>query len=391
MSDPVHVCILTTAHPIDDVRVCHKFAGAFRAAGFCVTWVGPGHATQAMRNYNPYDIEFMLGPPIRTRVDRLLSSRRIRPIAEQNANVDVYYAPEPDSAQLALSLAKNNGAKVIFDIHEIYHGALLDRWLLGFRINLIREYMRRRISLIASQCDLVVGVNNAVLAQYSPPKVSKVVVRSCAPSWFAKGEPADVCGSQRSSFNVMHGKSDLARGTMQVVEAAAMSSAQIRGLRILMFEPANKTNDVGHSSLTSRIKELSVSEVIDVRPSIPMQDMPRVLQSCDAGLIAYGRDLGIDSLPNRLFEYMAIGLPIIAPSYAREIASIIETEQCGILVDFEDPVDISKALVQLSQHPNKCREMGRRSRDAFLARHNWETEVRSVIECIQNWHTSGLK
>lgn len=176
-----------------------------------------------------------------------------------------------------------------------------------------------------------------------------------------------------------------------MVEAAAMSSAQIHGLRILMFESANKTNDIGHSILTSRIKELGISEIIDVRPSIPMQDMPRVLQSCDAGLIAYGRDLGIESLPNRLFEYMAIGLPIIAPSYAREIASIIETEQCGILVDFENPIDIAKALVELSHHPNKCREMGRRSRDAFLARHNWEAEVRSVIDFIHKWQTPNLK
>jgi glycosyltransferase involved in cell wall biosynthesis len=327
----------------------------------------------------------MLGRPIQTRVDRLLASSRIRPIAEKIAKVDVYYAPDPDSAQLALSLAKSNGAKVIFDIHEIYHGALLDRWFLGFRINPIREYMRKRISLIAAQCDLVVGVSNAVLAQYLPLKVPQVVVRSCAPSWFAKGAPADVCGPQRTSFNIMHGKSDLLRGTMQVVEAAAISRGKIRRLCILMFESINKTNDIGQSKLTSRIKELGASEIIDVRPSIPMQDMPSVLRSCDAGIIAYGRALGIDSLPNRLFEYMAMGLPIIAPLYAGEIASIIETEQCGLLIDCEDPAHIAKAIIQLSGDPQLCREMGRRARKAFLERHNWETEVQPVIKCIQKW------
>lgn len=386
MSDPIHICILTTAHPIDDVRVNHKFANAFHTAGFRVSWVGPGHAFYDSKNYyNWHGIEFILGPPIRTRLDRLLSRRRIRPIAERLSKVDVYYSPEPDSAELAISLAKRNGAKVIFDIHEVYHDALLDRWLLGYRVNPIREYIRRRISQIAFQCDLVIGVSNAVLSPYLHQNTPNNVVRSCAPSWFAKGDQSDTCGKLRTAFSIMHGKSDLVRGTMQVIEAAALSLRQIYGLRVIMFESANKTNDNERNKLISRIKELGLAEIIDLRPGIPMHDMPRILETCDAGLIAYGRALGTDSLPNRLFEYMAMGLAIIAPTYAREIARIIDIEKCGILVDFEDPADISRAIVQLSQNPHLCREMGRRSREAFLARHNWETEVRPVIDRIQKW------
>jgi len=386
MSHQVHICILTTAHPIDDVRVYHKFANAFREAGFRVTWAGPSDPVRQLHSNNPHDIEYRLGPPIRNRIDRLRSSRRIGPIAGKIPKVDVYYAPEPDSAQIALSLAKRNGAKVIFDIHEVFHGALLDRWLFGFQIHLIREHMRQRFSRIAAQCDLVIGVNAAVLSQYSLPNVPKLVVRSCAPSWFAGKEPADVCGSQRNYFSIMHGKSDLARGTLQVIEAAAKSRARIPGLRILMFEPSVRRDDAGYRTLASRISDRDLSEIIDLRATIPMQQMPGVLQSCDAGLIAYGRDLGIESLPNRLFEYMAAGLPVIGPSYAGEIASVIKAEKCGILVDFENPDEIAEAFVQLSDHPEQCREMGRRSRNAFLARHNWESEIRPVIDCIQQWH-----
>lgn len=384
--EPVHVCIITTAHAIDDMRVNHKFADAFRAAGFRVTWVGPGHANYDIKEYNQHGIDFVLGHPLKTRLDRLLASHRIRPIVEKVAKADVYYAPDPDSAQLALMLAKKNGAKVIFDIHEIYHGALLDRWLLGLRINPIRKFMRNHISRIAEQCDLVIGVSNTVLVQYASANVNKVVIRSCAPSWFAKGQPADVCNPKRKSFTIMHGKNHHSRGTMQVVDAAASSFRHIPELRIIMFDSGyNNTNEISYSLLKSRIKELGVSNVIDLRPGIPMQEMPFVLQSCDVGIIAYGRNLGVDSLPNRFFEYMAIGLPIIAPSYATEIAAILKNEKCGMLVDCENPVDIAKAFIQLRRNPDMCREMGKRSRDAFLARHNWETEVRPVIDWIQKW------
>lgn len=391
MPKTIHICIVTTAHPVDDVRVNHKFARSFLNAGFRVSWVGPSHAFFDLKKCNLNNIEFFLTPPIRNRADRLLSHRKIQIIAEGVSKVDVYYAPDPDAAQIAISLAKKNSAKVIFDIHEIYHGTLLDRWLFGFRLDFIREFMRKWIERIASKCDLVIGVSESVLASYITNKVESMVVRSCAPSWFCTNKTNDIHGEQRTAFTVIHGKSDFGRGTLQAVEAAALCLKQVGDLRIVMFESVkNMKNDTTHP-LISRIKELGMNEVIDIRPSIPMQDMPGVLQRCDAGLILYNRALGRDSLPNRIFEYMASGLAIIAPIYAREIVPIIRSEQCGLLVDCEDPAEIAKAIVQLSSNLKLCYEMGRRSQDAFLARHNWETEIRPVIACIQNWQISNLK
>lgn len=120
-----------------------------------------------------------------------------------------------------------------------------------------------------------------------------------------------------------------------------------------------------------------------------MQDMPDILRSCDVGLIAYDRNLGVDSLPNRIFEYMALGIPIIAPEYSVEIAQIIKTEKCGILADFEDLNSIATAIVRLSRDPVLCREMGTRGRQAFLARHNWEIEVRPLLDRIQAWFSES--
>ena len=36
-----HVCIVTSAHPLDDVRVHTKFAESFLQNGWDVSWVGP--------------------------------------------------------------------------------------------------------------------------------------------------------------------------------------------------------------------------------------------------------------------------------------------------------------------------------------------------------------
>lgn len=384
-SEQIHVCILTTAHPIDDVRVNQKFARSFLAAGFRVSWVGPNHAFFELKNFKLDEIEFFLVPPNQNRIDRLLAHRRIREIAKTVPEVDVFYSPDPDAAQIAVSIAKKSHARVIFDIHEIYHGALLDRWLQGFRANTVRQYIRRWIARIASECSLVIGVSESVLTPYVTASVPSIVVRSCAPLWFSANETHDMCKAHRRTFTVMHGKSDLDRGTLKAIEAAALSYKHVPNLRIVMFESVKHMKEDDTYPLISRIKKLGVRDVIDLRPRVPMQDMPRILQECSAGLILYNSAFGQDSLPNRLFEYMASGLAIIAPFYAREIARIIESEQCGMLVDCENATDIANAIVQLSRDPQLCYEMGNRARKAYLERHNWAIEVQPVIKCIKEW------
>jgi len=113
--------------------------------------------------------------------------------------------------------------------------------------------------------------------------------------------------------------------------------------------------------------------------------MPAILQHCDIGLISYNRALGLESLPNKLFEYMATGLAILAPSYSEEIVRIIKQEKCGLLVDFENPQAIADAIIYLNQHKDECREMGQRARKAFIERHNWQTEIRPLINRIREW------
>lgn len=385
---PVHVCIVTTAHPIDDVRVNNKIAHAFRTAGFRVTWVGPGHAFFDETNYNRDGIEFQFTPRLKGRWDRLTSRWRVGRLAATIKGVDVYYSPDPDSAPISVRLARQHGAKSIFDIHEIYHGANLDKWLFGWSGKPLREFVRSRIARTCQSADLVMGVSDAVLDPVFPDRSKRLVVRSCAPAWFAEGPAADVCGPGRTGFRLMHGKGHLSYGTGKVLKAIQWLKGRGTAPSTVIMAAGDPALDPTIQTLVPLAKELGILEDLDLRKGVPLQEMPDILRSCDAGLISYGRGLGVDILPNRLFEYLAVGLPVIAPSYAVEIAKIIGAEHCGLLVDFEDPEAIAQAISKLQSDPEGCREMGRRGREGFLARHNWEVEVAPLIQQIRAW-TAG--
>ena len=388
MAQRPSVCIVTTAHPVDDVRVSHKFSRSFREAGYQVTWVGPSHSFfEKSVNCDP-SIEYHLSPPIASRIDRLSASSRIWRIARELPPCDVYYAPEPDSASIAIALARPSRAMVILDIHEVYHGALLDRWTCGMTLRPLRVLVQRRIRRICAECDLVVGVNEAVLGPYISASRSTLVVRNCAPSWFRSEEPADVCGHDRKYFTMMHGKGSLNRGTLEVLEAIARAAREVKNVKVVVidFFANSRTSDV--QLFRENVQRLGIERNLDLRAGMPMQAMPHLLSACDVGMIAYRRRLGEDSLPNRLFEYMAVGLPVLAPKYSRPMAEVVTEEQCGVLVDFEDPFEVSRAIIELHRDPNRTREMGRRAHEAFTRRHNWQIEVRPVIDRIEEWYAA---
>lgn len=83
--------------------------------------------------------------------------------------------------------------------------------------------------------------------------------------------------------------------------------------------------------------------------------------------------------PNKLFEYMSAGLPVIASDFPRW-REIVESAKCGLLVDPRDPNEIASAMAWVLDNPDEAEAMGQRGRDAILNCYSWETEAQTLIE-----------
>jgi glycosyltransferase involved in cell wall biosynthesis len=86
--------------------------------------------------------------------------------------------------------------------------------------------------------------------------------------------------------------------------------------------------------------------------------------------------------PNKMFEYMSAGIPVIASDFPLWKA-IIEGNKCGICVDPLNPDEIADAIEWIAQHPNEAEEMGNNGRRAVETIYNWDIERNKLLAFYQ--------
>jgi len=367
------ICILTSAHPIDDVRVYRKIALSL-IEHFDVIWIGPD--TYFFEKALDSDgILRILVNQKRGTLGRLYTNLWvIRKYRQLTRRIDFVYFPDPDLAFLFTHLVQSRHIKKIFDIHEVFHLGLLNRRVKGVLYLIFKTLIEGVVKSIVRKVDLVIGVSSTVLDYYITEQSQSLVIRSCLPIKFANIN--DTNETKNAIFTFVHGKNHVSRGTLNVYGALRLLKERGVNCKVFMINQSGSNSE----NILSYLTNYNIGSFIDLHDGLPFQVMINEMSKCHAGLIAYDRVLGIDSLPNRIFEYMALGIPSIVPSFSTELASLVQNENCGLTVDTENHSQLAEVMEFLINNPKITDEMGRRGKDAFLKRHNWENEVRPLID-----------
>lgn len=142
--------------------------------------------------------------------------------------------------------------------------------------------------------------------------------------------------------------------------------------------------------LSSRIRESGWSCFVTSAGFLPYREMYERLNEGIAGLLVfqptyYNVSIG---LPNKLFDYMLLGLPVIA-SDLPEIRNVVTNANCGILVDPENVTEIVNAIAYLFDNPDEARKMGENGRRAVLEQYNWSRMEADLLRAYRNLESAS--
>lgn len=151
---------------------------------------------------------------------------------------------------------------------------------------------------------------------------------------------------------------------LDVVLAAADQLREAQGIRILLLgsgkEKPRLIKEAGQRNLDN----------ILFLPPVAKKDMPEALAGADACLaILKPIEMYKKTYPNKVFDYMAAGRPVIL-AIDGVIRQVIEEADAGITVPPGDPLALANAIGALAANPQKCRTMGMNGRRMIESRYS---------------------
>jgi glycosyltransferase involved in cell wall biosynthesis len=84
-------------------------------------------------------------------------------------------------------------------------------------------------------------------------------------------------------------------------------------------------------------------------------------------------------MPNKVFDYMGAGLPVVS-SDAAPLRRLLESEGCGVVFRSGDAHDFAEKVVMVSQ---SGQGIGARGMAAVRERYNWERDAERLLAAVR--------
>ena len=349
---------LTSRHPPDDVRIFLKECRSLAHAGFDVHLVAPGAAEETRDEVTLHGFV----PPAGVRPLRI--ARRLWRVwrTARALRGGLCHFHEPELVPVAL-LLKLGGARIVYDVHEDALSELesVPSPKPGKRLGLrLFEALARRA------CDGFVAATPAIARGFPPERTIEVLNYPLAEEAAA---PVTAVGSQV----VYVGGLTRARGIRELVEAASL--LRDPDARLVLIGDFLDTPE-----FEREVRSLPGWSRTDYLGRLARPELTGRLAAARAGLVVlHAEPMYRESLPTKLFEYMAAGLPIVASDFPfwHELLNPIG---CALFVDPLDPGAIAAAIDEVLDEPERARAMGERGAAAVRERFSWEREAAKLVE-----------
>lgn len=364
------VAHLTSWHPALDVRIFHKECRTLAEAGYDVHLIVPDPPAGARDGVTFHALPRATGSKWTRAAARLVHLYR----AARAVRADVYHFHETELVPLGI-LLKLTGAKVIYDVHEDAPAEALtmaderprDARLLAA---VYRIYERLAASLLDGFVVAWPGIEQRF------PADRRIILRNF-PRLDEFG-PLDALPEppEKSDRVIYPGGISKIRGIFEMLDALALLPPGISLRMDLLgkFQPPELLAEAERHPGWARV---------DYQGWCPREEVVQRLARARVGLVLFHPDRAhVMAEPNKLYEYMAAGLPVVAsdmPHYRR----IVEEAGCGLLVDPLDPPAIAEAVRWMLDHPEEARAMGARGRRLIREKYHWEVEGRRLVDFYQ--------
>jgi len=284
-------------------------------------------------------------------------------------NADVYHVHGLDNIVIGMFLGII-GRKTIYHIaddhpsHNNYPDFVktLIRYLEGF---MLKSYDMVITSTESLRKDRLRFHSQIEVIPYCPPPYSSL---------------NNIEWSKKEKTIIYAGQINRKKGIDKILESLEIISGKNKNIKLLLVGEISENEE--RLFIRRAIKEKRLNKYIEMIGWLPRDELYKVIKRCDIALCilrpwCYSY---VISIPWKLIDYMACGVPVIASKGLMEAEKIVKSAKCGILVDPEDTQEIANAVIYLLENDDLRSKMGKNAEDYVQKSYHWNSFEEKLLK-----------
>lgn len=280
---------------------------------------------------------------------------------------DIIHSHDLSSLYIGVKLKKKLGLPLIYDAHEIYGYLIADdvpKAFTKFAFNTERRYTK--------YVNHIITVNEP-LAKYFKRITGKPIsiIMNCKEVQGLTYKPTD-----NKHFTLLY------LGTLDKVRYLTGLPDILKDLPDIHCIIGGKGKPEVENELIEKCEKLPNVDFVGM---VPMKDVLPMTKKADVILCIFDPSNKNNKfgLPNKLFESMVYGRPIICTKNTLS-GDIAESINCGLAAEY-NATDIKEAIVKLKNNPDLCIELGKNGMKAAHEKYNWSSQAKKLLKIYEDF------
>ncbi|MBN1920602.1 MAG: glycosyltransferase family 4 protein [Anaerolineae bacterium] len=306
---------------------------------------------------------FALGQ--RLRIGWILFSKLVR------LKPSICIGSEPDAWLLAILAKLFFGCRVVVDLREVYEDrAFAFPKLMQRSVRLLLRAFMYALSIFTDAIVHVSEERQQTYAYLAKPGIIIGNYPKLAAFPIMTTHVASTDNPPEQIIVIHVGALRPSYASNQLIEAMALAADRFPRLRFVVLGGVR-----GNLSYPDLLESLYARRLLQCFEQVPFDEVVRWLRVSHIGLsLVLPVDMAHSlAAPQKLYEYLAAGLPVVGADVST-IRGVLINHECGIVVEPTSSVAIADAIVRLAQNADLRLRMGQNARRAAETTFNWESQ-----------------
>jgi glycosyltransferase involved in cell wall biosynthesis len=298
-------------------------------------------------------------------------------------NPDVIHCHDPRMLPVAFAVAarihKHTGGQcqVVYDARENFAGIPEENISLRrYHMRLLkreRQLAPRAAAMLTVSEDTATALADRLALRRRPTVVLNAPVAGAQPTGKLRSLREDCGLAPEVPLMVYQGAATAIRGTDTMIEALVHDSGLHAALVVVPFPHPRE------QEMTELAASLGVADRLHIVPPVPADQVPGYLAEADVAVspILKGPANHEAGLPNKLFEMLHAGLPIVT-SDLQAMSAFVREHEIGVVFRSGDATDLARAVKEVLADPMAYAEP--KSRAALINRWSWQNQESPLAE-----------